>query len=801
MSIEDCREKLPIWSLFGALGLSSADKVGAWGGAGGEAKICSPFREDNSPSFSVFMKDGKGFWKDHGSGDSGDEVILIEFARGCDRKEAMRIYHELAGVPWGDAPAGGRKAFKAKPARPVVPEVPKLSLADKKLAGVVIPEKAKIDRSGPRREVAVYDYKDELGKLLHQTIRFEPKEFRQRRPAGPGEEGEWVWSLKDARVVPYRLPEILASGRAEPIFLVEGEKDVERLEALGEVIATTFPMGAGKWREEFGQYFRNRWVVIIPDHDVPGLEGADKVARELFEICERVGILYLEDLWKDAKPGMDVADWLTWGDHIGMTVEEQREILMRGAEFAGVEDLGLFEGCVYSGGQAGFKVLEDRVARNLVKTRNLIFCGDHFWQWKPAKGLWEKRREKTWIDREVKGVLRSCGAEGEAVITSGRVSSIVKLAGSERVRFPEELNGYPEGCFPVRNGLLDVDTGKLFPYRHGHLTTIQTPHAYIPGAQCPEWLAWLEDRQEDEATRAQIQEIFGYCLGTAINFHSFFFLYGDGGTGKSTCVDVLEWLVGSENKVALELTELDNPFTRSQLVGKSLYLAKELTTRSFKHIGLIKAIVSGDPVSVDVKFGTGFDFRPKGRLVMESNVIAATPDSSGGFERRFIQVNFDKPIERKGMVYNFQDRFKEEMPGILNWALEGYVRLRDRGRFEHTEKSQQATDDLMKHRAGLTMFLKAGWLEEVPVESGLVVRVSRIFELYNSWCELQDVVPHHKEMPTFCRELFGIKKDWFARKFRKWVEGETRVQMIRGLQVKELPDEENPWEKETGGIS
>lgn len=78
------------------------------------------------------------------------------------------------------------------------------------------------------------------------------------------------------------------------------------------------------------------------------------------------------------------------------------------------------------------------------------------------------------------------------------------------------------------------------------------------------------------------------------------------GTGKSTCVDVLEWLVGEENKVSLELTELDNAFTRSQLVGKSLALAKELTTKSFKHIGLIKAIVSGDPIAVDVKFGQGY---------------------------------------------------------------------------------------------------------------------------------------------------------------------------------------------------
>ena len=93
--MDECRAKLPIWGLFSALGLQGADKVGAWGGGGGEAKICSPFREDNSPSFSVFTRDGVGLWKDHGTGEGGDEIKLIEAARGIPTKEAMQLYCEL----------------------------------------------------------------------------------------------------------------------------------------------------------------------------------------------------------------------------------------------------------------------------------------------------------------------------------------------------------------------------------------------------------------------------------------------------------------------------------------------------------------------------------------------------------------------------------------------------------------------------------------------------------------------------------------------------------------------------------
>jgi putative DNA primase/helicase len=786
MSLEDCRDRLPIWALFGVLGLEGADKVAAWGGAGGDCKLCSPFRPDKSPSFSVWADGGKGFWKDHGTGESGDEVILIEAAKGVDRKEAMRIYHELARVPWGKDGGGGKAPWKPGPVVKKLHPVQGLEKPVSALAARVVGlplegKKPLVKAAGGKKEISeIYDYQDEKGNLLHQTIRFEPKEFRQRRPAGADEEGEWVWSLKDSRLVPYRLPEILAAG-LEPIFLVEGEKDVHRLEALGEVIATTLPMGAGKWREEYAAHFAGRWVVLVPDFDEPGLEGAEKIARELFEVADRVGVLFLESLWSQAKPGHDIADWLAWGDELGMTVDEQREILMKQAERAGVDDLDFFAGIIYPGGRGGLTLLEDRLARNLVKTENLIFCADHFWKWDGGLGIWSKKRDRAWMERRIRGRIRSKG--GEEVITANKVSSVMKLAAQERTRFPEELNSCPEGCFAVRNGILDLEKGKLYPHRQGHLITSQTPHPYIPGAECPEWMQWLEERQEDEATRAQIQEIFGYCLATGINYHSFFFFFGDGGTGKSTCVDTLEFLVGSDNKVALELTELDNPFTRAQLVGKSLFLAKELTTRSFKHIGMIKAIVSGDPIYVDVKFGTGFDFRPKGRLVMESNVIAATPDSSGGFERRFIQVNFDKPIVRKEMVYNYQERFLEEMPGILNWSLEGYRRLLERGRFEHTERSQAATDDLMKHRAGLQMFIKAGWFRDVPEEPGLMVKCSKVFELYNDWCELNDVVPHHKDMATFNRELFGVRKDWRDRKMRKWFPGEMKEQVITGLEI------------------
>ena len=92
--------------------------------------------------------------------------------------------------------------------------------------------------------VATYDYHDESGHLLHQTVRYAPKNFRQRRPDGHGG-GSGI--LQSTRVVLYRLRELLAADPSLPVYVAEGEKDADRLTAEG-LVATTSPMGAGKWR-------------------------------------------------------------------------------------------------------------------------------------------------------------------------------------------------------------------------------------------------------------------------------------------------------------------------------------------------------------------------------------------------------------------------------------------------------------------------------------------------------------------------------------------------------------------------
>lgn len=177
---------------------------------------------------------------------------------------------------------------------------------------------------GPRTENGskphidkVYDYRNADGSLEFQVVRYLPKDFRQRRNADD-------WKVKGCKVIPYRLPEIVRADPAAPVFIVEGEKDVDNLAKLG-IIATCNAGGAQKgkckWRDEHSAHLKGRHVVILPDNDEPGRAHAKGVADSLAGIARTVKIVELPGL----SPKGDVSDWLAAGGTAAKLLELTKE--------------------------------------------------------------------------------------------------------------------------------------------------------------------------------------------------------------------------------------------------------------------------------------------------------------------------------------------------------------------------------------------------------------------------------------------------------------------------------------------
>lgn len=178
--------------------------------------------------------------------------------------------------------------------------------------GIDIPSKKKPDKID-----ATYEYQNEQGNLLFQVIRYTPKSFKQRRPDG---KSGWNWNLKDVRRVVYRLPDLLSSDIDKPVFIVEGEKSVDALVKL-KLIATCSPMGAGKWHEEYSQFFEKRKVIILPDNDTPGELHATTIAKSLYKKCDSLKLIHLPGLSEK----QDVFDWLNNGNSVSGLLQLVKE--------------------------------------------------------------------------------------------------------------------------------------------------------------------------------------------------------------------------------------------------------------------------------------------------------------------------------------------------------------------------------------------------------------------------------------------------------------------------------------------
>ena len=174
-------------------------------------------------------------------------------------------------------------------------------------------------RNGRPRILKTYDYRDAGGGLLFQVVRFEPKTFRQRRPDG---RRGWVWKLGGIPRILYRLPELLAADRNDWVFVVEGEKDADRLASSG-LTATCNPGGAGKWDKlSDDSALSARRVAIIVDKDSAGRAHADDVARRLRGRVADLRVLELPGTGKDA------SDWFDAGgtiDELIHLVESARD--------------------------------------------------------------------------------------------------------------------------------------------------------------------------------------------------------------------------------------------------------------------------------------------------------------------------------------------------------------------------------------------------------------------------------------------------------------------------------------------
>ena len=251
----------------------------------------------------------------------------------------------------------------------------------------------------------------------------------------------------------------------------------------------------------------------------------------------------------------------------------------------------------------------------------------------------------------------------------------------------------------LMNGTFDIGSYELKEHSKLFRNSTKLPIKYDEKAKCKQFMKFLEDIFDGDQERIKVtQEMFGKCLTADMSAQKAFLLYGRGANGKSMLAEILMEVVGVSNTSAVPLTELSNPFSRYELVGKLLNVVTEnevseggLNTTHFK------GIVSGDAMQVEKKFEQGFMYKPMCKLVFCLNNLPYSRDKSWGFQRRLIIIPFNKTFKEDDPETQNYGELRQsllaELDGIFMWALEGLKRLKDnKFKFSKSKEIEKALE-------------------------------------------------------------------------------------------------------------
>ena len=188
-----------------------------------------------------------------------------------------------------------------------------------------------------------------------------------------------------------------------------------------------------------------------------------------------------------------------------------------------------------------------------------------------------------------------------------------------------------------RNGVLDIETLELLPLDSEHIVLNEIPHNWNPNATSE-----LVDTtigaiaQGDPAIIANLWEMFGLSMYRGHEVSRMVLLQGAGANGKSTLLDMLKYVLGSDNCFSLSIQELGEKFQLVPTMGKLAIVGDDIASDSVnaKSCAVMKKFVTGEMVSDQYKGGATFQFSPYATLIYSCNVIPRFADATHGFERR-----------------------------------------------------------------------------------------------------------------------------------------------------------------------
>lgn len=306
----------------------------------------------------------------------------------------------------------------------------------------------------------------------------------------------------------------------------------------------------------------------------------------------------------------------------------------------------------------------------------------------------------------------------------------------------------------VRNGVLDLRTGEHRAGRREDRITLQMASDYIPGAEAPSFMRFLQQQVSPEVA-AYLQQLVGLTLlGNTLRL--LIFIYGPTATGKSVLLEVVKALFGeygraisSDALMARAMKSRSGPTeAMARLAGARLVTVNETSSTDAFDEALIKDLTGGDTITARELYKGSFEFTPNFVIWVRGNHKPRFSGNDAAMLERIRLVPFSTQVPEQDRDDGLRARIIEhELPGVLNWALAGAAAVRAAGRIVTPPEVAAATREYGREMDTLGLFLE----ECAKVAEGSQCSNSAAYEAFKKWCAEQGI--HPWTLPAFSRAM------------------------------------------------
>jgi putative DNA primase/helicase len=353
-----------------------------------------------------------------------------------------------------------------------------------------------------------------------------------------------------------------------------------------------------------------------------------------------------------------------------------------------------------------------------------------FWQWKGA--CWEPLEEQV--------IRKHIQDEYSKMPAAKRSSDHKGIVHTMRDQCAIPLMSTPITGVNFANGFLTEDL-ELLDHNPDFGTTYVLPYRYVPeDTECPMFMRYLHDSwghdPDFQDKMAALQEAMAATMmGIAPRYQQAICLFGQAGSGKSRIPEILKGLMPSGCFSAVPPTEWADKFMPAQMAGKLINFAGEISENKYIAGDRFKEIVEGATITAQHKGQQLFRFQPTAAQWFCSNHLPKTKDTSEGFNRRWLFLEWNKKVNDDEKIIDLDQLIlANEREQIASWALEGLRRLRQQKSYTLPASHIVLTGQMAEENNSVRYFLSRCPRLVIGVDRNASTAGLEIYNVYWQFC-------------------------------------------------------------------